>query len=392
MSGIKKRFFFSNPKKSDIIIFDEVNSDGLIKLIKRNYSFTVIKQRPADYFITLSIIKLFILFLPKINFQEACSDRRGFIVGFLSELRLVYYHSLILSINPKAVITFIDNNIIFNQLSKTLKSIPFIAIQNGLRLPQEKADKYHVQHLFSFGDNEKVYFKKNGYEVEHFYPAGGLLSSLHFPLDKEEKIIKYDFLVVSCWRGDIGYSEEVKDSMNSMRIMDNLLSRYISINNFKAAIIFRNERDGPNWYMPEIGKNEEEYFKNIYPPEADFIEVDFKRRNIYELIDKSNLVVSGFLTTVLLEAYGKGTKIMYYNFTNLLYSDYSILDKSIVSSNADFASFSEELDQLISIEQEDYVQQRKNNMKHYMSYPADMKTDRFISDKIQQIVESCNKR
>ena len=46
-------------------------------------------------------------------------------------------------------------------LSKTIKSIPFIAIQNGLRHPFEgSSNTYHVQHFFSFGQNEKKYFPK----------------------------------------------------------------------------------------------------------------------------------------------------------------------------------------------------------------------------------------
>ena len=42
--------------------------------------------------------------------------------------------------------------------------------------------------------------------------------------------------------------------------MDKFLSKYINENNLKAAVILRNERDGPHWFML-IGKNEEQYLK-----------------------------------------------------------------------------------------------------------------------------------
>ena len=32
------------------------------------------------------------------------------------------------------------------------------------------------------------------------------------------------------------------------------LKKYINENNLKAAVILRNERDGPHWFMPLIGK------------------------------------------------------------------------------------------------------------------------------------------
>ena len=89
--------------------------------------------------------------------------------------------------------------------------------------------------------------------------------------------------------------------------------------------------------------------------------------NIYQLIKESNLIVSGFSTTVLLEAYGFKKKIMYYNFTNKdIY--HSIFDSSIVSNKSDFRSFSKELDQLIKIKQSDYIEQHSFNMKHYILF------------------------
>jgi hypothetical protein len=47
-----------------------------------------------------------------------------------------------------------------------------------------------------------------------------------------------------------------------MKISDNLISKYLSKRNLKAAIILRSERDGEHWYMPEIGSTEEQYFKS----------------------------------------------------------------------------------------------------------------------------------
>ena len=385
MRNFFRRLKFSIPKHSDFIIFDEVYSQYLLKIINKNHTVYIIKQRPADYFINFSLLKKFIIFLPNICLAKIYNHPRGILIAFLSQLRLVYYRSLILLIRPKVVITFIDNNIIFNELSQSLKTISFIGIQNGLRLVHEKARNYHVQHLFSFGNNESSYFKNIGYEVESFYPCGSFLASKYLRNKEEPLSNKYDILIVSCWRGNIGYPIDQVDSMNSMREMDTLISKYIKKNNIKAAVAFRNERDGEHWFVPEIGKNEEEYFHDIYGNSVDLIDVNFKSKNIYSLINKSSLIVSGFSTSVLLEAYGYQNKIMYYNFTNKdIY--HSIFDSSIVSDKSDYKSFSKELDELIKIGYHDYIKQHNTNMKNYMTFPDDNNVTKFISTKIDQII------
>jgi len=382
-----RRLKFSIPKHSDFIIFDEVHSQHLLKIINKKYTVSVIKQRPANYYINISLIKIFIISLPNICVAKISNHSRGILVGFLSQLRLVYYRSLILLLKPKAVITFIDNNGIFNKLSQSLKNIPFIGIQNGLRFVYQKSYNYHVQHLFSFGNNESTYFNKIGYEVENYHPCGSFFASQHLRKKKEPLSIKYDILIVSCWRGNIGYPIDQVHSMRSMKVMDKLFAEYINNNNLKVAIALRNERLKKDWFVPEIGKNEEEYFKNIYGDSVDIIDVDFKSRNIYQSISNSSLIVSGFSTTVLVEAYGYQKKIMYYNFTNQdIY--HSIFDSSIVSDKSDYISFSKELDKLIQIKQSDYVKKHIVNMKHYMSVLEKDNYIEYVSNKIDQIIES----
>ena len=117
------------------------------------------------------------------------------------------------------------------------------------------------------------------------------------------------------------------------------------------------------------------------------INYSFKSKNIYSLINKSSLIVSGFSTSVLLEAYGYQNKIMYYNFTNKdIY--HSIFDSSIVSDKSDYKSFSKELDELIQIKQSDYVKKHIVNMKHYMSVLEKDNYIEYVSNKIDQIIES----
>tara|TARA_Y100000768_G_scaffold351279_1_gene302074 strand:+ start:6989 stop:8179 length:1191 start_codon:yes stop_codon:yes gene_type:complete len=389
MFKLIKRISFSTPKFSDIVFFDNVNISELKNIIESNYTFTIIKRRPPHYYISFLIIKSFMLSLKHIDLSQIINNPRGILIGFLSQLRFIYYRSLIVLLNPKAVITFIDNNLIFNQLSKELNFIPFIAIQNGLRLPHENASNYHVQHLFSFGFNEKEYFSKIGYQVENFHPSGSIQAS-SFLRRNISSNLKYDILIVSSWRGNIGYPIDQVDTMNSMRVMDNLFFKYLNQKKLKVAVILRNERNGPHWYVPELNLNEEQYYKEIYGDKVIIIDVDFKSRNIYDLINKSKLIVSGFSTTVLLEAYGAKKKIMYYNFTDKdIY--HSIFNDLIVSKKSDYNSFSKQLDELIEISQNDYIKIHSSNMKHYMSFPKNYDIEASVSTKIKKIIKKNEK-
>ena len=149
----------SKPLKSDILVFDEINYEYLKKVLPSGYSITIIKQRPEEIFISREILKgLVHIFIKRFSIKE----------GIKKSLKRSYYESLILSFEPKAVLTIIDNHPIFNYLSKTIKSIPFIAIQNGLRHPFEgSSGTFHVQHYYKIFTFRQSNRRSNGI-FEHF--------------------------------------------------------------------------------------------------------------------------------------------------------------------------------------------------------------------------------
>ena len=351
----------------------------LKKVLPSGYSITIIKQRPQEFFISREILKgLVHIFVKRFSIKR----------GIKKSLKQSYYESLILSLEPKAVVTIIDNNQTFNYLSKTIKSVPFIAIQNGLRHPFEgSSGTFHVQHYFSFGENEKKYFPKQNMEVENYYPVGSLINSIFSTKNTEDE--KFDILIVSCWRGNIGYGKDVKDSMNSMKTFDNLMSKYLLKRNLQSAVILRTERGGPDWYMSDIGMTEEEYFNKIYPKNVKIVETDFKKRNVYDLINKSDLIISSFGTTTLLEAYGTGKKILYAIFCEDK-KYYEIFDPSILCTNPESKYFDSKLDEIISIDKEQYIKAHKINMHLYMNQPKP-DTLNFIKNKINEIISNQSK-
>lgn len=377
---------FRKPPEVDVVIFDECNSHLVKRVINDSYSLCVFNQRPEDLWVNVRVLVKIFCNMGYFDVSSILKHQRGIFIGALKNFRYIYFKSCLDVMNPKAVVTYIDNSSSFGWLSKYSKDYPLIAIQNGSRLSYaaNKDSSYYVQHFFSYGEHEKSLFPKLGYHVDNFYPAGSLVASLYFDPQLEPEKEIYDLLIVSTWRGNIGFQQDVKDTMHSMKIMDQLLAQYVKTRGIKAAVILRAERDSEHWIMPEVGKSEEDYYRDIYGDSIDIIETDFSKRNIFPVMQKSKVIIS-CLSSALLEAFGIGKKILFCNFTgtNLYHSDF---DEELVSEQSNWPEFSTLLDDLFAQQLESYQSLNMEKMKYYMSFPSGISTHDFISNKIDEII------
>ena len=380
-----KQIIFGNPKKADIVIFDEVNSKYVRKALNKDLGVVVFNTRPYDIFLSFHVLFFFIKFVFSDFTKSQNQIVGGYAITLIRNLKAIYVKACLYAFNPKAVVTMIDNDLVFHWLSKNCLDFPFIAIQNGSRLTYAAADTkgYYLQHFFCFGEHEKNQFKRIHYTVENFYPVGSLIASLHF-VDPKTVVHQYDILVLSAWRGNIGFPKDVKDTMRSMRIMDELLEKYLQQKNLKAAIILRSERNGQHWFVPEIGSNEEDYFKSIYGNTAKIIETDFRKRNIFPLMQESRFIIS-CLTSALLEGFGIGKKALFCNFTGT--DEYHLdFDPAIVTTDSSYENFSKQLDALLDMAQQDYDHEHRKLQQYYMHFPERKTTQKIIADTIDDII------
>ena len=382
-----RKLIFRNPTKVDVLIFDEVNSKYILEIINKKYRVSVFKNRPEDIYIGQKVLINFLKSIPSLQFKEAWNSKRGKFIGFLRQFKLLYLESCFVTINPKVIVTLIDNCPDFHWFSKHCRKYPFIAIQNGSRLSfvSNQTEGFYLQHYFCFGEHERNLFQNIGYEVEKFYPVGSVIASLHINESKKNSP-KYDILVVSTWRGNIGFTQDVIDTMRSMRIMDELLAKYLRERSYKAAIITRAAKNGEHWFIPEIGLDEESYYQSIYGKEAEIIETDFTVRNIYPLMQQSRFIIS-CLSSALLEGFGLGKKALYCNFTgtDIYHIDF---DKAIVTSDNNYESFSQKLDRILTLPIAEYDQKYKVLQEYYMLFPQNKQTYQEIADKIDEIIEN----
>jgi surface carbohydrate biosynthesis protein len=386
-----RKVAFTIPAPVDVVIFDETNAHIVSDLIDSDLKSLIYKNRPEEIWINHRILYHFICCMKFFRFSFIKKFNRGITRGVLKQLHNIYVQSCVLALKPFLVITSIDNCNRFAWISMHSKSTCCISVQNGFRTSYDAQigsnNQYHSQHLFCYGEREVLTFHELGYEVEHFYPCGSLFASKYIDLELKSQDKEFDILVVSCWRGNIGFQKDVQDSMAAMEKMDRLLKAYIDDKKVKLAVIMRSERDSEHWYMPEIGATEEEYFKSIYGDKVQIFDNDSSVRNVYPLMQQSKLILAGAHTSALLEAYGLGAKILYCNFNDndIFHSDIDPRLKFSAFEDND-ASFFDRITRLLEICPEQYLKQNKDLMNYYMFYPSNQSTRIYICNKIKKLM------
>tara|TARA_Y100000746_G_scaffold231135_1_gene244197 strand:+ start:2868 stop:4046 length:1179 start_codon:yes stop_codon:yes gene_type:complete len=380
---------FNLKKHSDVIIFDETNSNLVKIIIPKTYSHSVYKTRPIEIIITIQILLRFFVNLKDLKIFTKYS-KKVFLTNVLWQILCIYIKSYIQVAKPRAVITSIDNCNKFAWLSKNIPEIPFIAIQNGFRLNYavDKESLYNCQHLFCFGNFEVEKFPVRDWTVNNFYPVGSLGASLNFKTDYINKECEFDILVISCWRGNIGFSQDVQDSMRAMRLFDQNFAAYLNEKDLKAAVILRSERNDEDWFIPEIGMTEGEYFESMYGDNLIILDTDFKTRNVYSTMQKAHLIIASFPTTCLFEALGIEKKVLFCDFTDndMYFSDIKedILYKH---DNQNKTLFNKKLNSLLLISQKDYQIDFQDIMDYYASSSNSVPTSKLISSKVDDILK-----
>ena len=84
-------------------------------------------------------------------------------------------------INPKVIITFIDNSSYYHWLCKRYKGAHFFAIQNGNRTngQLEKTIIQYHEHFYCFGNYDRDRYARFDHHGDFFHPIGSLLGGYY---------------------------------------------------------------------------------------------------------------------------------------------------------------------------------------------------------------------
>ena len=145
------RFKFKNPKKVDIIILDSNGVDLFKKyVIDKKHSYDVVESNLNTIYITPLMLWMIIKNIFRIKNKEK---------NILSYLYRINLLSVLNLYNPKIILTFTDNNLLYHWLIRNDSTISYLAIQNGIRQKFEfdilkKLSSIEINHdyYFCFGD------------------------------------------------------------------------------------------------------------------------------------------------------------------------------------------------------------------------------------------------
>jgi surface carbohydrate biosynthesis protein len=379
---MNKEIHYKSPPLCDIVIFEKTGSQRIRNLIIPDLDVFIFDSSLDNIFISFQVIRYFIksLSLFKINYVKSY---KNVLRGFGAHFRLIYIASVIRAINPKIVITLIDNHTVFHWLCQYYVGAEFIAIQNGTRTKGEimkVKSKIRLQHYFCFGNYEKDLFSGLGYKINNYYPVGSLLAGKYITKHNGKNKPTYDICIVSAWRGNIELSDDVKCSMSAMRKMDMMLSKYIEASKTNASIIMRSEPNSDDRKIAIYG-DEKEYFKNIYPESVVLIDPDIKHRNIYSEMLKAVLIIS-MGSTAPREVFGIGKKILYCDFTDSnLYNDYN---DTILFKENNYELLKQRINELLKMPGSEY----EENTREYASYMMNNDFDRPPHHVIREMIDN----
>ena len=381
---LRCRFFFRDPKHTELVIFDGEHTKYLEKiLLNKNYVtiFTRIEQINEIY-----ISKKIIFYIIKKIFKRS--------------LKQNYLTILIKVIAPKVVLTHISNSEDFHIISKILNNkIKFMAIQTyaptafNNMFSEESRKNFFIPELFCFGKFDELFYKKKKVNIESIEAIGSIESSLSYEYTQSEKIKinpnKYDICLISesvpCLnKGD---HPQVKDLYDCYGLVAEYTYKLCRKHNLNMVFAGKNIKD-------TVGARREIYFYKHYLKNYNFeIFHPSKETQIYSSyinIMQSKLTIA-LWSTILRGAISFEKKFLSFNTTgnpNVIFPgpDIAFPQESIcILTKPSYELFEERVLKILSMTNEKYFSQLGKE-KSFLMAPT-VETASILRKKLKQTLE-----
>ena len=181
----KLKINFKKPNNKNLVVFDGMSNQDLT-FVLNDFEYSVIenrKERIKEINLSIHLLAYSILYFYKIIIKNKLN------------LNTLYFYALIRIINPKVIITSIDNSVQFFQISKLLETYYFImSIQKHNSLAYTISDyrfkkklsncdfnsEVYIPNYFCFGEEEIKLSKESNLDIKNFYKCGSIRSSNYF--------------------------------------------------------------------------------------------------------------------------------------------------------------------------------------------------------------------
>lgn len=348
------RIKLSFEKNSHIkfLLLDTV-TDELIEYLRldKKEVFTLDPQKKI-FFMSFNFFFLFIKNIIKNIFSKK--------PNYIKTLSISYCLALVEYIKPKCILNFVDNSYLFSYLDSKLSNTKFITIQNGFRCNLSfNKNNYYYSNIFLFSDLDKEKFLSNGCVIKSLNILGPIRSLYYNNISNKFKIDKFkkahDICFISQFPAILKFtknSEIQKKILYSINITNSFLKKYCDENRKKIIICMRGSSEDEKSFYKSFGFDE-----SLLVPRS-----KTNPWQTYNLIEQSNITI-GFSTSCVQEAWSLGEKAVICDFTGTNY--FNLLNKELILKDADFKTFSQDLSELIYINNEDFKKKYHIILKEY---------------------------
>jgi len=189
---LRCKFFFQDPKHSELVVFDSETTASVEKILP-NKNYVIISTR-IEQINKIYVSKKIIFYIIKNLFKRS--------------LKQNYLTALIKVIAPKIVITHISDSEDFHIISKILNNkIKFIAIQTyaptafNTMFPGKGKKNFFIPKFFCYSKFDELFYKKKKVNIGSFEAVGSIKSSLAYEYTQSEKLKinpnKYDICLIA---------------------------------------------------------------------------------------------------------------------------------------------------------------------------------------------------
>ena len=357
---------FKKPFHTDVVLLYPNQEDLFRKYVFREIPFQTIDVgswiclHPSILFRTLKL-----LISIKLNIKPSL------IIKDIYEKHLQAY---IESIEPKVVITFIDDSGVFHRLSRNCHSSYFMAIQNGMRpncyfkylLPKypNRGSLTSMTNYFCHGTGDIESFRSRGHKIDNYFPIGSLVGGVYWKEISQKAEQVYDICYISSWVSTEKMpSPDNTDAMNyyladtkASEVLEKNLKKLIAENKYSVIVALKYDSS----------KEEMEYFYSIFGDSVEYQSADKNNFSTYKAIDKSQMTLTTY-STCAAEALGIGKRALFANGSG---------DDSITIKESGFCSFEgssypdfrQKINKILNLTDREYSNEMNDARKKLMNY------------------------
>ena len=289
------------PREREVVIYDAASSKILLEYLK--------PWNPETLYVRSEQINMRVL-----------------LKSFFKKGRMVdaYIDSFIEKVNPRLVLTTIDNSIIFYRISPRHPDIKTLFLQNGIRgfyldvfeyldnLDSNTLNTFFVDHMLVFGSVIGKHYSR--YVKGNIHPIGSIKNNF---VQKEKSPQPGVIALISHWSPYPRQYSGVKIKNNC--ISNDALFRYPDQVEIQLLAQYAKEKNKRIVVLPRLkGKfeQEKEYFTKLMGCEPEFIFLPGLFPN-YKAVDSAEIIVS-LDSTLGYESISRGNKTAIFSFRGTL--------------------------------------------------------------------------